>query len=199
MESSKEPQRVGHTARRFLRGLGLSIGLLIGLALAGSVWWLSRFLSTPRDFASPPATIRVLDWDGAPMSGIQVRRSWYDSDSGKSGEDLAVTDETGTSRFAKVPARIWWFTGVLRKAVMGLGPCGSGSGTETTVYVRYTGLYEVAPQGKSLHQVGPAYEDPDGVWLDPDTDRQSNTEIRLMFPKGAKVIGYTLISTPRSR
>ena len=56
----------------------LSSGAVV---LAGGLMLAGGCLSIPRDFSSPPTSIRVFDQSGAPMSGIEVRRHWYDSGS----------------------------------------------------------------------------------------------------------------------
>ena len=156
------------------------------------------FLSTPRDFSSPPTTIRVVDQSGASIRGVEVSRNWYDSDCSTEGGDKTLTDQTGTSQFSKVPASVGLFTGVWRKAYSRFGMCGSGSGTRTTIYVRYRGRYDVVPQGKPVHAVGQSYRNPDGVWFLSSTDSQSNTLVALTFPPRTKTIDYVLSSSPRS-
>jgi hypothetical protein len=170
--------------------------LLISSAvlLGGALLYVTGDLSTPRDFSSPQTTIRLVDENGAPLSGIEVERSWYDADLKAEGRDMALTDNSGSCRFSTVPANVGLLTGAWRKAYSSLGMCGSGSGTQTTVYVRYHGLAKVAPKGKPLHPVGGSNQDPDGVWFDASTDSQSNTLVTLTFPMKAKSIEYALSS-----
>jgi hypothetical protein len=125
-------------------------------------------LSTPRDFSSPQVVIRLLDENGTPLGGIEVGRNWYDSDIGKDGSDQVMTDRAGIARFPKIPASVGLFTGAWRKAYMSLGMCGAGSGTSTSIYVRYHGLC---------------------------TDSQSNTMANLSFPRQTKNIDYALSSS----
>jgi hypothetical protein len=169
------------------------------VVLAGVLLFAGGCLSTPRDFASPPATIRVVDQSGVSISGLEVGRDWYDSDSGKDGHDDAVTDQTGSYQFSKIPASVGLFTGTWRKMYTSLGMCGSGSGTHTTIYVRYHGLYDVVPKGKTLHPAGMTYQDQDGVWFDVGVDSLSNTLVDLKFPDRTKTIDYELSSKPRGK
>src|ERR1039458_3165733 len=150
----------------------------VAVVLTGGLLLVGGCLSTPRDFSSPPTSIRVIDQSGAPMSGLEVGRHWYDSDSGADGSDEAVTDQTGSFHFAKVPAKIGLFTGAWRQTYSHLWMCGVGSGTYTEMYVRYHGLYDVVPKGKALHPVGQSQQDPDGVWFVASPDSQSNTLVR---------------------
>jgi hypothetical protein len=156
-------------------------------------------LSTPRDFSSPQAAIRLVDESGSPLSGIEVGRNWYDSDCNKEGSDKAVTDESGISAFPKVPASVGLFTGAWKKAYSRFGMCGSGNGTYTTIYVRYHGRCEVVPKGKPLHPVGQSAQDPDGVWFSTSVDSQSNTMATLTFPQKARDIEYVLSSRAHSQ
>lgn len=164
------------------------------IAIAGGLLYAVGVLSTPRDFSSPPTSIRVVDQSGAPMSGLEVSRDWYDSDSGTDGRDKEVTDQTGSFHFAKVPASVGLFTGAWRKAYSHLGMCAEGSGTCTEIYVRFRGHYGVLPRDKPLHPVGQhgAQQDSDGVWFDSRLDSQSNTLVSLTFPSKAKSIDYVL-------
>ena len=130
------------------------------------------------------------------MSGIEVGRNWYDSDRNSEGAEKALSDQAGLSVFPKIPASVGLFTGAWRKAYSKLGMCASGSGTYTTIYVRYRGLCEVAPKDKPLHPVGQSTQDPDGVWFDASVDSQSNTMARLTFPQKAVSIEYVLSSRP---
>ena len=79
--------------------------LVVGLLFAMGI------LSMPRDFSSPQTVIRLVDGKGAPLAGIRVVRNWYDSDSGKEGNDQVVSDPAGIARFSKVPANVGPFTG----------------------------------------------------------------------------------------
>jgi hypothetical protein len=143
-------------------------------------------LSIPRDFSSPPTSIRVFDQSGAPMSGIEVRRHWYDSDSLTDGSEVVATDQTGTAQFSKVSANVGLFTGAWRKTYSHLGMCGEGSGTSTGIDVRFHGLYDVGRNGKPSHRVG--HPDADGVWFTVSVDSLSNTVVSLEFPKRSKTI-----------
>ena len=173
----------------------------VAVVLAGGLLFVGGCLSTPRDFSSPPASIRVIDQSGAPMSGLEVGRHWYDSDSGTDGSDEAVTDQTGSFHFAKVPATVGLFTGAWRKTYSHLGMCGVGSGTYTEIYVRYHGLYDVVPKGKVLHPVGQygAQQDSDGIWFAASPDSGSNTFVELTFPSKTKSIDYELSSKPHGK
>jgi len=166
----------------------------VAIVLAGGLLFVGGCLSTSRDFSSPPTSIRVVDLSGAPMSSLEVGRHWYDSDSGSNGSDEAVTDQSGTFHFSKVPADIGLFTGAWRKTYSHLGMCGVGSGTYTEIYVRFHGRYDVLPRGKPLHTVGKygARQDSDGVWFTSDLDNGSNTLVSLTFPSKAKSIDYVL-------
>jgi hypothetical protein len=166
----------------------------VAVLITGGLMLLGGCLSTPRDFSSPPASIRVIDQSGAPMSGIEVGRHWYDSDSDTNGSDKAVTDQGGSFLFFKIPADIGLFTGAWRKTYSNLGMCSVGSGTYTVIDVRYRGLYDVVPKGKPLHPVGQSQKDPDGVWFVASRDSQSNTLVELTFPSKTKIIAYELSS-----
>jgi len=173
----------------------------VAVVLASGLLLVGGCLSTPRDFSSPPTSIRVIDQSGAPMSGLEIGRDWYDSDSGTDGSDEAVTDQTGSFHFAKVPAKVGLFTGAWRKTYSHLGMCGEGSGTDTKIYVRFHGRYDVLPQGKPLHAVGEhgARQDSDGVWFLSDLDSGSNTLVSLTFPSKAKSIDYVLSAKPQTQ
>jgi len=170
--------------------------LSVALVFVGWFFYHAGVFSTPRDYSSPQITIRLFDDDGSHLGGIEVERTWYDSDCGKEGSDTANTDHMGVATFPKVPAKVGLFTGAWRKAYSILGMCGAGSGTHTTVYVRYHGLCKVTPKGKLLHPVGQSYRDPEGVWFYTSTDGQSNTLANLMFTEKAKSIDYALTSRP---
>ena len=152
---------------------------IAGVAIIGGLGWAVGVLSNPRDFSSPPATIKVVDANGAPISGIEVVRNWYDSDCGKEGSDPKMTDQAGRVQFSKVPAKVGLFTGSVGKMAALFGSCGAGSGAETTIYVRYSGRYEVIPKGKPLHPTGQTFRDPDGVTFYTDADSRSNTMANL--------------------
>ena len=164
------------------------------IVVAGGLLFAGGCLSTPRDYASPLTTIKVVDQNGAPISGVEVERHWYDSDCGTHGDDKLVTDQTGVAQFPKAHANVGLFTGVLRKTIGNLGSCGVGSGTSTTIYVGYVGRYEVVPKDKPLHSAGMTQQDADGVWFDVSTDSLSNTLVNLSFPKETEVIDYILSS-----
>src|SRR6476661_1265948 len=136
-----------------------------GLVLFTGLFLLGGCLSTPRDFSSPHTVIRVFEQSGAPIASVEVSRNWYDSDCGTEGSDKLVTDRTGAAEFAKVPADVGPFTGAWRKTYSHLGMCASGSGTRTTIYVRYHGRYDVTPQSGGLHRVGQSQQDSSGVWF----------------------------------
>ena len=151
-------------------------------------------LSTPRDVSTPQAIIRLIDENGTPLPGIEVGRNWYDSDIGKEGNDKVMTDGAGNARFLKVPANVGLFTGAWRKAFSGLGMCAAGSGTSTSIYVRYHGLCTVMPRDKPLRKMGQSNQDADGVWFYASTDSRSNTMANLSFPGQTKNIDYVLSS-----
>lgn len=167
------------------------------IILAGGLLLAGGYLSIPRDYTSPAATIRVVDQHGAPISGIEVGRYWYDSDAGTEGDDDSHTDEQGYARFPKIPANVGLLTGTWRKLYTTFGMCGSGHGTQTTISVRYPGRYDVRPQGKPLHPVGASFQDSNGVWFQPSVDSGRNTLIHLVFPSQAEAIDYALSSTAR--
>ena len=73
--------------------------------------------------------------------------------------------------------------------------CGVGSGTHTSVYVRYHGQCKVVPKDKPLIPFGIAFRDPEGVQFNTSTDSQSNTMAWLSFPNETKNIDYTLSSS----
>lgn len=167
----------------------------ITLTIVGGLLIVGGCLSSPRDFSSPQAIIRLVDENGSPMSGIEVDRSWYDSDRKAEGHDMTESDESGIARFAKVPARVGLFTGAGRKAVMLIATCGSGSGTQTVIFVRYHGFCKVVPMGKPPHPTGEANQDPDGVWFYSSADSQGNTTAHLTFPQKITNIDYVLLSS----
>jgi hypothetical protein len=85
------------------------------------------------------------------MSGIEVGRNWYDSDCNTNGSETIRTGSDGIAQFPKIPARVGVFTGSWRKTYTSLGSCGSGSGTWTTIYVRFAGNYDVVPKDRPPH------------------------------------------------
>jgi hypothetical protein len=173
----------------------------VAVVLAGGLLFVGGCLSTPRDFSSPSTSIRIVDQSGAPMSGLEVGRNWIDSDSNTDGDDTIRTGVDGTAHFPKIPANVGVFTGVLRKTITSLGPCGSGSGTWTTIYVRFSGNYDVAPKDKPLHKgkySSVADQDEDGVTFYTGFDSGSNTMANLSFPKKTKTIDYVLSAKPHS-
>lgn len=180
--------RVKTRKARFVFMVSGVLILVVGLLFAMGI------LSMPRDFSSPQAVIRLVDGKGAPLAGIKVVRNWYDSDRGRQGSDQVVSDQAGIARFSEVPANVGPFTGAWRKAYTSLGMCGAGSGTSTTVYVRYHGICNVSPKSKTLRKVGQSNQDPDGVWFDSSTDSGSNTMVNLSFPGTTKNIDYVLVS-----
>jgi hypothetical protein len=182
-----------------MRSKAKIVFLIVGsLILFFYVLFAIGVLSTPRDFSSPQAVIRLLDENGTPLAGIEVGRNWYDSDIGKDGNDQVMTDRAGIARFPKVPASVGLFTGAWRKAYMSLGMCGGSSGASTTIYVRYHGLCTVVPKDKPLRKKGQSsYQDADGIWFYASTDNHSNTMAHLDFPDQTKNIDYVLSSSLR--
>jgi hypothetical protein len=170
------------------------IGLLSSgtIILAGVLLFAGGGLSTPRDFASPSATVRIIDQSDAPISGLEVSRNWYDSDVGNEGSDRATADQSGSYIFPKIPASVGSFTGAWRKTYSLLGMCGAGSGTYSMITIRFHGRYEVLPRDKPLHPVGQSHQDPDGVWFISSLDSNSNTLVSLTFPSKSKSIDYVL-------
>ncbi len=163
-----------------------------GVLVVGGFLVLGGVLSIPRDYSTPSASIKIVDQSGAPIDGIEVSRYWYDSDCGTEGCDRAAADQPGHFQFSKVPANVGIFTGAWRKAYSFLGMCGSGSGTATKIDVRFRGVYDVVPKGKTLHRVGQSHQDSDGIWFVADLDSNSNTMVSLSFPTNAKTIDYEL-------
>ena len=180
--------RVKARKARFVFMVSGALILVVGLLFAMGI------LSRPRDFSSPQTVIRLVDGKGAPLAGIEVVRNWYDSDKGMQGSDQVASDQAGIARFSKVPAIVGPFTGAWRKACTSLAMCGAGSGTSTTVYVRYHGICTVAPRIKTLRKAGQSNQDPDGVWFYSSTDSESNTMANLSFPGTTKNIDYVLVS-----
>lgn len=163
---------------------------------------MGGYLSTPRDFSSPLTNVRVIDQNGAPVSGLEVGRSWYDSDSFTDGHETIRTGTNGVASFPKIPANVGLFTGTLRKVVTSFLPCGSGSGTWTTIYVRFPDYYEVVPKDKLLHKSdysSVADQDQDGITFSTDFDSESNTMANLSFPKTTKMIDYALSAKKHGR
>lgn len=164
------------------------------LFVAGGFLMLGGVLSIPRDCSAPSASIKIVDQNGASIDGVEVSQSWHDSDCGTEGLDRAVSDQPGHFQFSKVPARVGIFTGAWRKAYSYLGTCGSGSGTYTEIDVRFSGVYDVVPKGKTLHPVGHSHQDSDGIWFVADLDGNSHTMVSLTFPTNAKIIDYALLA-----
>ena len=175
---------------RLITKFGIMSGSTI--VLAGVLLFAGGCLSTPRDFSSPAATVRVVDQSAAPITGLEVSRCWYDSDVGKDGRDSATPGQSGAYIFPKIPADVGLFTGAWRKTYSHLGMCGAGSGTYTTISIRFPGRYDVLPRDKPLHPVGQSHQDPDGVWFISDLDSNSNTLVSLTFPSKSKSIDYVL-------
>lgn len=165
-----------------------------GIIAAGGVVLAVGVLSTPRNFSSPSATIKVVDENGAPISGVEVGRNWYDSDCGNEGSDQTMTDRAGVVQFSEVPAKIGFFTGTLTKMAGIFRPCGAGSGTATKIYVRYSGRYEVVPKDKPLHPTGRTFQDSDGVTFYMGMDSRSNTMANLAYSANIKAVDYVLRS-----
>ena len=76
-----------------------------------------------------------------------------------------------------------------------IATCGSGSGTQTVIFVRYHGFCKVVPMGKPPHPTGEANQDPDGVWFYSSADSQGNTTAHLTFPQKITNIDYVLLSS----
>lgn len=178
----------------------LIIGLITVMALfvMGTLLFAVGVLSTPRDYSSPTVTIRILDRDGKPLKDLDVSRSWHDADCGTEGSESAKADQSGVFRFPKVPAKVGLFTGAVHKALYCFASCGAGSGTSTEIWVRFRGLCDVTPFGKSLHLVGQSHQDEAGVWFCQSTDSFSNTTVDLTFPGTMTNIDYVLSSTVAS-
>ncbi|HEX5398909.1 MAG TPA: hypothetical protein VFY06_07665 [Verrucomicrobiae bacterium] len=174
--------------------MSTKFGLLSGgtIILVGVALFSGGCLSTPRDFSSPSASVRVVDPSGVPITGLEVSRNWYDSDIAKDGSDSATADQSGSYTFPKIPASVGLFTGAWRKTYSHLGMCAAGRGTSTEIWVRFPGRYVVSPQDKPLHSVGQSRQDPDGVWFISRLDSNSNTLVSLTFPSTAKSIDYVL-------
>jgi hypothetical protein len=170
-----------------------------GIFVAGGLLYAAGVFSRPRDYSSPDIRIKLVDQYGAPVSGVEVSRYWYDSDFSKEGNDVVRTDASGTAHFPKVSANVGLFTGAAKKALTSLGSCGSGSGTGTQIYVRYAGQCEVIPRDKTLHRTGHTYEDQDGVIFYTGTDSLSNTMANLSFPGRIKEVDYVLSSSMNIR
>ena len=85
------------------------IGLLSDstIILAGVLLFAGGCLSTPRDFASPSATVRITDQSNVPISGLEVSRNWYDSDVGNEGSDSAASDQSGSYVFSEDSGECW--------------------------------------------------------------------------------------------
>ncbi len=167
------------------------------LVRAGGFLIFGGVLSTPRDFSSPSASVEIIDQVGAPIDGVEASRNWYDSDCGTEGSDRATADQPGQFHFSKVPASVSLFTGAWHKTYSTLGMCGSGSGTYTKINIRFQGIYDVVPKGKTLRAVGQSHQDSDGVWFVADLDGNSNTIVQLTFPTDANVIDYELSAKHR--
>lgn len=162
----------------------------VAAVLAGGLLFVGGCLSTPRDFSSPPTSIRVIEQSGAPMGGIEVGRNWYDSDCNTNGSETIRTGSDGIAQFPKIPARVGVFTGSWRKTYTSLGSCGSGSGTWTTIYVRFAGNYDVVPKDRPSH---------DSVSFYTSFDSRSNTMANLSFPEKSEIIDYVLSAKPHSQ
>jgi hypothetical protein len=176
------------------------LGSPVGVVFTGGLLLACGCLSTPRDFSSPPASIRVLDQSGSPISGIEVGRSWYDSDCNTNGSETIATGLDGTAQFTKIPAHVGVFTGAWRKTYSSLGPCGSGSGTWTTIRVFFAGNYDVVPKEKPLHRTKyGSFQDQDGVSFYTNFDSRSNTMANLSFPRNSKAIDYVLSAKPHTQ
>ena len=143
-----------------------------GLSLAGGC------LSTPRDFSSPPTTLKIVGENGAPLSGVKVSRHWDDSDCNLRGSETNQTDLNGTVRFPPIPADVGLFTGAWRKAHDNLAPRGSASGTCTSLRVYFFGAYDMAPKDSPLHMIEATqglFADKDGVDFYTSVDGRSNS------------------------
>ena len=156
----------------------------------------------PRDYSSPPTTIKIVSESGAPLSNVEVSREWDDSDRDKKGRDTMMTDPMGVAKFPKIPANVGLFTGAWRKTHDNLAPRGSASGTCTTIKIRLAGVYDVKPKDGALHKInaGGLYEDKDGVLFYTyfDTNR-SNMMTAVTFPDNSKLIDYVLSAKSHSQ
>jgi len=162
--------------------------LAVGVVVAGC-------LSSPRDFASPACTIRIVDEHGSSLSRVSVARHWDDRDSNKRDSDFAETDDSGVARFPAVPARVGLLTGAATKTVGNLSSCAWGSGTRTSISVHYAGRYILLSGERRYHQVAPTvFSDSESVTVRLFTDDKTNTLVFLEFPKGKRNINYTLVS-----
>ena len=164
------------------------------IIILGAFSWFTGILSAPRDYSSPLTTMRLVDQNGASVSGVEISRHWYDSDCGKEGSETKTTDRAGSAQFSRIPAEVGLFTGSLRKAQMFFAICGSGSGTSTRISVRYKGSCEVILLRKQLHPEGRVQQDSDGVYFYTSLDSESNTLANLSFPSNVRTIDYTLSS-----
>jgi hypothetical protein len=161
----------------------------------GGLLYFGGCLSKPRDYSSPSVVIRLVDGSGSPVVGVEVGRSWYDSDRNAEGHDKAFSDTDGLAKFAKISASIGVFTSAGRKVTGFFASCGPGSGTSTDIYVRYHGLFKVTPRDMPLHPVGQSNQDPDGVWFYTSRDSNGNTLANLTFPQKMMNVDYALVST----
>ena len=182
---------------RFPRFSSSIIVFASGMLLAGGC------LSSPRDYSSPPTTIKIVSGEnGAPLSNVEVIREWDDSDCETKGSDTMMTDQTGTARFPKIPAKVGLFTGAWRKTHDNLGPRGAGSGTTTTIEIRLMGVYDVKPKDGALHKLnaGGLYDDNYGFlcYTFFYTNR-SNMMTAVTFPDNSKLIDYVLSAKSRSQ
>jgi len=172
--------------------------LIMGAVVLGAgLLFLLGISSKPRHFSSPETFIHLVDENGSPLANIEVGRNWYDSDLQKEGSETTNTDIRGLARFQRVPASVGVFTGAGTKALGFFSPCGAGSGTRTTIYVRYHGTCTVVPKNRKLHPEGQSNRDQDGVWFSTSTDSKSNTLANLTFPEKMESIDYVLSSKPR--
>jgi hypothetical protein len=163
--------------------------------VAGGLLLTGGCLSSPRDFSSPPTTLKIVSENGAPLSDVEVSRYWDDSDCDTRGSETNKTDLNGTVRFPKIPASVGLFTGAGRKIHDNLAPRGSASGTSTSLRVHFVGVYEVVPKDSPLQKIEVAhdlYEDKDGVVFYTSFDSRSNTMTEITFPEKSKLIDYVV-------
>lgn len=155
---------------------------------------LSGCSSKQSNPASPQITLGILDEHQLPLKGIEVTRRWYDDDPDQCGSDELQTDAAGLCVFPEVARKSGSLLRPVKRLLSLLGPCGAGSGTETTILVRYSGQYEVKPKDKTLHSIGASRQDQDGVWFQALADVYSHSLVYLTLPQTNQVFDYTLLS-----
>jgi hypothetical protein len=168
------------------------------IVCAGGLLLTGGCLSGPRDYSSPPTTLKIVSENGAPLSDVEVSRYWNDNDSDTRGSETNMTDLTGTAKFPKIPTNVdgaWW------KAHYNLAQSGSATGITTRLSVHFVGSYDVAPKDGLLHEITNTvdlYEDKDGVIFYKSFDSLSNTITVISFPAESKIIDY-VVSTKSQR